>query len=266
MKLRGIMPSCDLRPYIDRYWAWENELSLPDILPGTGNELMFHYAKPWLTLEANGEQRLPVCYILSPRNEMRHVRADETMGFVSVRFRAGAFRHFSPLPVCEIVDHAVPVGDIWGCLGRNLQERLLEAKDLAQRIRILEQELRKLLLRFQKKESWLDEAVRQLYYRRGEQRTSLLCEEVFIGDRQLQRKIKEVVGVTPKVFQRLVRFEGVLRRLLLQRKQDYLELAMEYGYYDQAHFIKEFKSFIGETPSGYLQEKIFASHYYCEKI
>ncbi len=266
MKVRGILPSRELRPYVDRYWAWENERELPDVLPGTGNELIFHYGKPWLTLSPAHKERLPVCCLLSPRQTNLQVEPDGLVGFISVRFRAGALRHFCPLPVQTLVDHAVAVEDIWGEAGRNLREQLCEATDLAQRIQIFEEALRRFFHCFHKPEAWLDEAVRRLYYRNPALGTTHLGDELFVSDRQLQRKIKECVGVTPKTFQRIVRFEGVLKRLMLQEKNDYLALALDNGYYDQAHFIKEFKGFVGETPSVYLKESKFHSHYYCEKL
>lgn len=266
MKLRGILPSRDLRPYIDRYWAWENESELPDLLPGTGHELMFHYGAPWLTVQAEREQRMPRCCLLSPRQFSRQVRPDGAVGFLSVRFRAGAFRHFSPLPLQEVIDQEVAADEIWGAAGRSLQAKLEDASGLAERIAVIELSLRGFLARFQKSEAWLDEAVRRLYYRDPALGTARLGEELFVSDRQLQRRIKECVGVTPKSFQRIVRFEGVTRRLLLSNRSDYLTLALEHGYYDQAHFIKEFKSFVGVTPSAYLQPNAFQRHYYCEKL
>jgi AraC-like DNA-binding protein len=54
--------------------------------------------------------------------------------------------------------------------------------------------------------------------------------------------------------------------LLLQRKRKYLDVALEHGYYDQSHFLKEFKNYVSEYPTSFLQEQNFMSHFYNEKL
>ena len=108
----------------------------------------------------------------------------------------------------------------------------------------------------------MDEAVRRIY---AGTPLGMLPSVVFSSERTLLRKFKEGVGVTPKVFQRLARFERTLRSLMLGRAHSYLPLALAGGYYDQAHFSKEFKRLVGETPQAYLMPKNFQAHFYFER-
>ncbi|HMF12979.1 MAG TPA: helix-turn-helix domain-containing protein, partial [Gemmataceae bacterium] len=77
------------------------------------------------------------------------------------------------------------------------------------------------------------------------------CE---VSVRQLERGFRHVIGTSPKVFARTVRFQEAQQRLLFDPDADLTSLAYECGYFDQAHFIKDFKAFTGQTPSEYAQQ------------
>ncbi|MBP2645279.1 MAG: AraC family transcriptional regulator [Firmicutes bacterium] len=256
MKLCDLKPNPSLRQYISRYWVWENEQDFPPILPGTGTELMFHYNDPFVAQNQNEKIfTAPSCHIISPR-----------CGFISVRFRAGAFRHFCGESTSDLIDSFIDINDLWGKQGKEFGQQVLMAKSLKERIIIIESFLIKLLERYHHPKSWLDTAVKNVFNGYDIAKLKEVTNDLFICDRQLQRKFKEAVGVSPKTFQRISRFETVLKYLMLNRKKDYLEVALKHGYYDQPHFIKEFKTHVGESPSIFLQNKNFMSHFYNEKL
>jgi methylphosphotriester-DNA--protein-cysteine methyltransferase len=68
--------------------------------------------------------------------------------------------------------------------------------------------------------------------------------------------------MTPKHFQQLSRFHAALKQLLINNDSKYLPVALDKGYFDQMHFIKEFKRFMNETPSAFLTTNNFGSHFY----
>lgn len=267
MKLLNFKPNPYLRQYISRYWLWENEPDLPQILPGTGTELMFHYYEPFITKNQKDEVLIvPNCHIISPRSECYHLNRIKRSGFISVRFRAGAFRHFCRESNKDLIDSFIDINEIWGIKGQEFGERVIEAKNIEKRIVIIETFLMKFLEMYQHPKSWLDMAVEKVFYGCDAARLKEVSSDLFISDRQLQRKFGEAVGVSPKNFQRISRFETVLKQLLLNQNKDYLTSALEHGYYDQSHFIKEFKEYVGESPSLFLQDKNFMSHFYNEKL
>ncbi|WP_058913874.1 helix-turn-helix domain-containing protein [Entomohabitans teleogrylli] len=80
--------------------------------------------------------------------------------------------------------------------------------------------------------------------------------------RYFQQVFRQHFGVTPRHFRRIIRLEQLTRHLLLTRQRDYLDSALAYGYYDQSHFIHDFRHFTGATPSHFLQETNFSAHFY----
>jgi AraC-like DNA-binding protein len=263
MKLYNLKPTPCLRQYISRFWVWEDELSLPQLLPGTGTELMFHYGQPLRGKTHTGEAfTVPPCHIISPRQKYYTLEAGKSMGFFSVRFRAGAFRHFCPVPCNELINSFIDIKDLWGKQGQSFGQQVMEAGNLEERISIVEKALIRFLDTYHRSEGWLDMAVKKVLCSYNAVNIQAISRQLFISERQLERKFKESVGVTPKGFQRISRFEAVIRHLLLNRQPNYLTAALENGYYDQSHFIKDFNAYVGEQPSSFLQNKNFMSHFY----
>ena len=267
MRLCNLVPNNFLQPYVSRYWLWEKEPVLPKIFSGTGTELMFHYGDLLLGTNQAGKMfTLPQCYIMSPRFTCYDLNPGNQLGFISIRFRAGAFRHFCKTPSTELVDSFVDIEDLWGSSGREFSQQVLEAGNLQQRIAIIEKFLMAFLTKYYKKEQPLDQAVKTLLYDYKRVNLHDISQNLFLSQRQMERKFRNAVGVSPKAFQRISRFEAVMKNLLLHRSRKYLAVVLDHGYYDQSHFLKEFINCMGEYPASFLQEKNFMSHFYNEKL
>jgi AraC-like DNA-binding protein len=90
----------------------------------------------------------------------------------------------------------------------------------------------------------------------GRQRIDDLASEVNVSGRGLERRFLKEVGITPKLFSRLVRFDKAVRDLGGRGQRPWSQFALEHGYTDQAHFINEFKEFAGVTPVEFEQESV----------
>lgn len=267
MRISNLVPSQALRPYISRYWVWEDENVLPTIFSGTGTELMLHYGEA-ITGTDHQENKivLPQSYIMSPRFEYYHLHHPKHLGFISIRFRAGAFRHFCKFSCSEFIDSFVGIEDLWGKDGTELELRVREAHGLQERIRIIEAFLLRCLSQYGKNEPGIDVAVKTLLYRYRTTRIEDISDLIFLSRRQLERKFQEAVGVSPKTFQKIARFEAVMKELMLHQQKHYLAVVLDHGYYDQSHFLKEFEHYLGDLPSSFLQKRNFMSHFYNERF
>lgn len=162
----------------------------------------------------------------------------------------------------DLIDAFIDISDLWGLKGMEFGEKVLAANTIDGRIKIIESFLMEFLLKYNKQEQWLDAAVKKAFYEFNTLGCADVSCELSIGHRQLQRKFKEATGVNLKTFLRISRFESVIKELLLKKQKNYLSIALNQGFFDQAHFIKEFKSCVGEQPSAFLQDKNFMSHFY----
>jgi transcriptional regulator GlxA family with amidase domain len=84
-----------------------------------------------------------------------------------------------------------------------------------------------------------------------------LASEVNMSKRNFERRFLENVGLTPVFFNRIVRFQKAIKLINQQNKLSFTELAYSTGYYDQSHFIRDFKQFYGQPPKEFNQNQIF---------
>ena len=260
-----VMPCTALQPYVDRFWGWESEafLQLPPMLPGTGAELMFHYGTPCqIQNSCLGLQTSGPAFLLCARRAPHRLQAQAGLGFISVRFRSGALRHFSPLPLSELIDDALPIQDVWGPAGLEVANRVAMAFDQASRVAILEDWLLACLRQHGKAQPMMEAAVRQLYYQHRSIRVEMLAEQLGMSRRNFERVFREQIGMSPKAFQRTARFHLTMRDLLLAHQADYLDAALSHGYYDQAHFIHDFQAFVKDSPVAFLKRTATMAHFY----
>ncbi|UYZ82842.1 helix-turn-helix domain-containing protein [Entomomonas sp. E2T0] len=267
MKIASFKASAHLQPYINRYWVWEGEQELPTMLPGTGAELIFQYASSTIEIQSNHTHTMmPRGVLLQPRFHSLKLVTESRASFMAVRFRHGALRHFCKHSLADLVDQPISVSAIWGEAGNQLVAHMQETTTIAQRIALLNDFLLKQLQIHHKQQLWLDKAINQLYYSLEPLAINSISEQLSLSTRYFQKKFKENYGVTAKYFQCVTRFEKTLRQLLLTKESYYLDTALAHGYYDQAHFIKQFKQFTQTTPLNYLQEKNFRTHFYNKSL
>lgn len=100
--------------------------------------------------------------------------------------------------------------------------------------------------------TFLRSALEQLYNTQGQIRMSALAADCVLSLRQFERRFKRLIGVSPKVFARLLRFEALLTSLIQERAFSLADAAPHLGYHDQAHVIHEFKIWGGCTPTAFL--------------
>ncbi|CAM1366839.1 helix-turn-helix domain-containing protein [Tenacibaculum xiamenense] len=255
-------PSKYLSAYVDRYFVCKQNIDLPLVLPGTGLELLFHLKK---TLSIH-QQSLPKGHIICPRTALKF-DDNKKIEYLAVRFKSGAFRHFTSIPYSYIINEYLSVEDIWASEGKLLLQKLHDSALIEEKISCIETFLLKKLLKHHLNESINWNANLQLLYK---QFNSINFHELAfkcnVSYRQYERNFKEKFGITPKKFQRITRLQKTAKEVLLSKTDSYLPIALDNGYYDQSHFIKEFKQLSGITPSKYFVKENFSNHFYYKSI
>jgi AraC-like DNA-binding protein len=258
------LPHPALRAHVDRYWTSVGAAGtlLPTLLPGTGVELFFHLGQPFVTLGAAGTRLAPRAHLGYLRSRPMRLRADAGFEVVAVRIRSGALRHLCPALPAGGADDPLAAAELWGHELDIVADRLCEAGTLAARARVLDAWLLGCLEAHAASEGWIDRAVDDLYYRHADARIDALAADCGFSRRHFERRFKLAIGCSPKAFQRVARFQHTMRELTLGGGARYLDAALAHGFYDQAHFIREFESFVGEQPGHFLADQRGRSHFY----
>ncbi|HJV53853.1 MAG TPA: helix-turn-helix domain-containing protein [Noviherbaspirillum sp.] len=260
-----LRPAAALQPYVDRIWGWESAagqaIALPTLLPGTGAEVFFHYRAPFCRSNPQGPALLPPAHLLCVRGAPLALRAATDVGFVAVRFRAGMLHRFVRIPAQELLDQACAVDALWGAAAAELAERIGCAVSFAERAALVQSFLLS-RLRSSQGDDLAEQAVSMLYRAGAELSVARLAEHLGIGRRQLERRVKLWTGQTPAEVRRLVRFQKTVRALMLDPSARCADAALAHGYYDQAHFIHDFRELAQATPQRYVDAARARAHFY----
>ncbi len=258
-------PSISLLPYIDRYWHCnsdtEKECGLFPLFVGTGVDLFIHFGTPF----HKEKELLSSSHIFCPRKTME-IAPKGLLNFLAVRFRCGAFRHFCSINFNELNNQSLSVQDIWGKEGQELIDKLHEEHTYTLRINILNTFFLKQFKIHNKKAPRLDTSISYIYNNYEDAVISSLAKNLNISLRHFERLFKDEFGISPKKFQVISRFQSTLKELLLSSDKEYLQVALNNGYYDQSHFIKECKSLSDMSPLEILNMKDRKSHFYFQKL
>ena len=172
-----------------------------------------------------------------------------TMG---VHFKAGGARPFLGVSAGELRDADVPLDALWGTKAAELRAQLLEAQTPEAGFRVLE---RALLAQATRPPTHHPAVALALEEFRGAPRTKTVKEvsgRTGLSQRRFIQLFRQEVGLTPKLFCRVRRFQEVIRLIGSGRRAEWAEVALRCGYFDQAHFVHDFCEFSGTTPTNYL--------------
>ena len=258
MRYREFVPHPLLRPYIKLIWT----LSLDQpadfgrpwkIAPDGIVEVVFQFGIPF-SLRYPGEsfERLPGSFAISQTRRFVEIRPEGPGGFLSIRFHPWGAYHFFGIPVRELADTMVSPETLWNRSARDLEERLLEAPDDRSRVRQVERFLLSRLRR-QRKEG-VEPLVRAIWRDSDRFNVTRFCRQIGWGERRLERTFAAALGIPPKSFGRLSRFQSACRRLRQPGAASLTEIAHACGYYDQAHFIADFRAYLGITPGQFQSD------------
>ncbi len=187
----------------------------------------------------------------------------ETAGLqcmIGVLFRPGGARPFFDLPADAFYNLDVPLDLIWGTAARSLRDRLREAGTPYARFRVLEAALLR-AFRPVRLHGAVGYALGE--FQRAPHIRSVLgvTREAGLSRRRFAQLFREQVGLTPKLYCRLRRFQEVVRKFAAGGPVDFADVAAAGGYCDQAHLANEFRAFSGISPGAWLSaERPFQNH------
>ncbi len=176
---------------------------------------------------------------------------DMSSGILGIHFRPGGAFPFFGVPSHALSNETVELESLWGAEASLIRERILGAPSDEARFDILEQELMR-----RAKTLAHHRAVSHGLFRLGRQAlVADVVEEAGLSQRRFIQLFDDEVGVTPKVYSRIARFQRTLRRVHALDDVDWSDVAAAAGYYDQSHLIHEFASLAGITPAEYFARK-----------
>ncbi len=268
MAYRHRVPRPPLDAFIESIWVYQNDPqphTLERILPNGAAQLIVNLKEDETRLY---DPECPRRYVATSGSVVSGVRSSfqvidtsEQEYVAGVAFRPGGTVPFIRMPAHEVSDVDVPLEALWGRRRATaLRERLLESGSLDATLDALEAGLR---------EMWCPQGPHPAVdfaltaFDRAPLTTSIAAVTNAIGlsPKRFIERFKIDVGLTPKRYCRIRRFQRALELSNRGRHIDWTRVAIDCGYFDQAHFIHDFRSFAGLTPTGYQSARTsFQNH------
>lgn len=212
-------------------------------------ELVFHYRSGFHENDLNGALSF-TAGLHAQTDRPRRFITQEAFGI----FGAYLYPHTVPLllglPAQELTNEMPALPDLLKQDGRDLEEQIALAANDRQRADLLESFLLKRLCRWFTVNDPVQQLIRDLVHAATPVETRILPQRVFLSPRQFQRRFLEQAGMPASLFQRIGRFHRALEQY--GRGRDLTSIAWDSGYYDQAHFNRDFKQFSGQTPGAFF--------------
>jgi AraC-like DNA-binding protein len=250
MDFHKIIPPDRLKPYVKHFAISESsQPRLYKVLPSTKLVLGFQYKGFLRSLENNVQNTLATAGITGIQNSFKTFENSVFTGTLLVYFTETGFAYFSSLPAHELFNQSVSLDNIFG---KNkifeTEEKLSAAASHTHRIKIIEQFLLS-QIKERKEDKLIVEAVKLIYQSNGLIKIKELTQQLFISQSPFEKRFRSIVGTTPKKFASIVRFNAVLNDL--EKAKSLTDLCYEHHFFDQAHFIKDFKQYTGDTPENF---------------
>ncbi|HTE12509.1 MAG TPA: helix-turn-helix domain-containing protein [Chitinophagaceae bacterium] len=241
-----------------RYWTLEGNVSIGQTyihrtLANYCPELIFHYGGRFEELIDNNRiEKTFITGIHGQTNQIRRFTAKENYGIFGVLLQPYAIPGLFGISSTETKNELISLTSLLGRDGEDITEQMMLAKNNAQRLQLINSFLEQRISKFDRPE--IVNATQIIYNLNGLVNIKNLADQSCLSQRQFERKFREHIGFSPKSFSRIVRFKSLINNYK-KENSTLTQVAYDFGYYDQAHFIQDFKQFSGYNPNAYFSGK-----------
>jgi len=250
-----------LKPYIHSYWVvkkecFEQPLTLKILSDGSMG-FVVNFSDVY-NIEVNNHttQCKDKFIIDGPTKYPSYISFSKNLDLIGIRFNPAGAYLFLDEEIENFVDKHIAMKESESWPLGSLYKNLIDEKTTHNKIAYIEKFLiHKLQTTTKRNSPWIFNFIQKAIAKKGDINVSVLSNEFKISIRQLERKFKQEVGLSPKLYFRILRLQNAKEALSSLNIETLTTTAHDSGFFDQAHFVREFKFFMKETPKNYLNNK-----------
>ncbi len=266
MSYRRLEPPTPLKHVIDCVWLVEDSSTTPEvqkIIPDGYVEIIFHFGDPF-KIKLQDRWSRQALSLFAPQIT-RHFYLQNTgrTEILGIKLLPTAAAHLLGVKMEYTSDTVVPLKALRNRALNRLEKEMRTESNMTARVTRLFQFFESLTDNLPN-DHIVDTAVQHIFETHGLVSVKELCRKAGIGERHLEKSFHRVVGISPKLFARIVRFNYVFQ-VMEQKTADWADVVYRAGYYDQSHFIRNFKAFTGEDPSRYIFSESNLANFFLRK-
>lgn len=247
-------PIIQLSRFVRKFWLIDSDgqtvVQRQKIVPDGYPEIIFHYKEPY-RININGGWEEQSKYLVAGQIR-KHFYLENTghSGMFGIKFQPWALRILFGFDMHKLTDKVIPVDLDCFEFFKDFKKVLELSSSFEEKINAVQNLLLKFIATSKFTYSSGEEAVKIILKHKGAVNFKDICKSKEISQRGLERYFKNHIGLNPKFYSRIIRFSHIFH-LFKKHQKDWLDISYYAGYYDQSHFIRNFKEFTGEEPSKY---------------
>ncbi len=267
MRYKKFFPCSILSPFVECYFIWDSEGSVETTMviespPNGFCSIVFNYADPYYLQNKKYERlAVPMQFISGQSIYSYKLFLEGEIGVAGIVFKPAALATIFHLPIYEYTEERI---DLYKVFKKSIVDKYaneIKISSEEQKVHLLEEFLMQ-QYRIQKPEpDYIDQAANFIVEHNGLLQVSDLLKDSCMSRRSFERKFFQKVGLSPKYYARVRRIGHLLSFVAGKRTADWPKIFSECEFYDQAHFIKDFKEFTGRSPQQYLKENTELANY-----
>lgn len=245
-----------VRFYVHREVRIRNSAIVHPVPARAGPLMELDFADPVrvLDIEPGVQRKSPAATVVGPQTFRRiQMYLSGTVESFVIMFQPDGLHRLFAIPMHELTDRDYEADSVLGGFISEVRSRLGNARSFAERVGLVNE-----LLLHQSRQSSGPDAIsavtRSILIARGRVDIRALADQAGLGMRQFERRFIPQVGMRPKLFTRIVRFEAALEAKARFATRSWTDVAHEFGYFDQMHMVHDFEDLTGETPSKLLTQ------------
>lgn len=267
MRYLTIPPPPSLALYVRSFWVLEGEASpqTPYIYRSYADgcpELICHYKGGFNEITPNGTVSSPLFHLHGQSQHYRRFITTEDFNIFGAYLYPYALPLLFSIPSYEASNQTPDWVTLAHADGHCLEEQMMLADNNQQRLQLLSGFLQQKLNNRLVPNKGILASIKQVLFDAETKNVGILADKYSLSVRQFERRFKEYSGFSPKLYTRIARFQSVLKEY--GNKQPLTDIALRCGYYDQSHFIRDFKAFSGHHPKTYFAGNAEGSEYMSE--
>lgn len=250
MSYQRIRPDSQLSQLIECYWQVDDPSTTPalqKIIPDGFPEIIFHFGAPYrIRIESSWD--IQAMNLVGGQID-RHVMLGNTgaSDILAVKLRPATLTKWFGISMDQLTNRVVNLLEIWPAHMSSITQAIRTRNSHPDRVQLLNDFFRSLPVT---ENGAVDQALEVIFNNHGMISVADLTREVGVGERQLQHLFRRFVGLSPKRYARVIRFNYIFECIRKGSKNG-SDLAFEAAFYDQSHFIRSFRDFTGENPGEY---------------
>lgn len=265
MKFTKINPHPDLEQFIVCYWMMQSNDPTPKIdkiIPDGFTELIFNYGNVYKAKTSQGWQLQTPNLFAGQISSYFYLENTGTTASVAIKLKPAALSQLFNLKMDQYTDKILDLDTFPNQQLATLKEKILPFKDEYQLKLVLDNYF--IERSHSATENPLNNTLNLIFKSNGMASVAEMADIAGVGERQLERLFKKFVGLSPKYYARIIRFNYIFQ-LIKSKKSTWTEIVYQSGYYDQSHFIRNFKAFTGEDPSSYFFDEKNMANFFLNK-